>query len=430
MASSRVENKKAAKSKKKEDGSVKALLSSIFNRLYPLKKYWFTNWKKLDKREVLSYGRIDTKFFLLIMILLVIGLIAMFSAGYVNAMSLKKYGYNPYYFIIRQLKFVIGGLIIMYVASRINYRVYRDWSMTAFTVAMILLVLVLKLHGSAEGAGDDTFKRWLVIGSVRLFQPSEIAKVALIMYCAWSMDLHKKAIATDWKMMFLYMGVVGAMCVLIILEKHLSCTILVGLLGITMTYLGGIDKRWYPLVALCIVGGAVFMVVFKNKLPAYAAERIVAWLDKDYDPSGARWQTNQSLYAIGSGGIFGVGLGNSKQKHLYVSEPQNDFVFSIFCEEMGLVGALVVIILFVLLVKRAFEIAMSSKSTYASLLVMGIAVQVGLQAALNIAVVTDLIPNTGISLPFFSYGGTALMILLGEMGIVLSVSRGVRMKKM
>lgn len=201
-------------------------------------------------------------------------------------------------------------------------------------------------------------------------------------------------------MMFLYMTVVGVMCGLIALEKHVSATILVGLLGIAMTYLGGIDRKWYPLVIACIVGGAVLMVVFRDKMPAYAAERIIAWLDKSYDPGDARWQTNNSLYAIGSGGLFGVGLGNSRQKHMYVSEPQNDFIFAIFCEEMGLVGALVVIVLFVLLVKRAFDIAMRTKDTFASLLVMGIAVQVGLQAALNIAVVTDLIPNTGISLPF------------------------------
>ena len=299
----------------------------------------------------------------------------------------------------------------------------QQLSFFVITVALFFLVLVLIFHG------DGDFKRWLVIGGKNLFQPSEFAKIALIMYCAWSMDRRQKAICTDWKMMFLYMIVVGVMCGLIALEKHVSATILVGLLGIVMTYLGGIDKRWYPLVIACIVGGAVLMVVFRNKMPEYAAVRIIAWLDKSYDPGDARWQTNNSLYAIGSGGLFGVGLGNSRQKHMYVSEPQNDFIFSIFCEEMGLVGALIVIVLFVLLIKRAFDIAMRTKDMFASLLVMGIAVQVGLQAALNIAVVTDLIPNTGISLPFFSYGGTSLWILLIEMGVVLSVSRGAKIEK-
>lgn len=392
----------------------------LFRQYYPFYRYTSSSIKRRGKREVLAFGKIDTKFFLLVVILLVIGLIALFSASYINAIN--RHG-SAYYYIGRQLKFALLGIVLMFLASRINYRVYKDFSFLAMTVAFVLLILVLIFHG------DGDFKRWLVIGGHNLFQPSELAKIALVMYCAWSMDRRQKAICTDWKMMFLYMIVVGVMCGLIALEKHVSATILVGLLGIVMTYLGGIDKRWYPLVIACIVGGAVLMVVFRNKMPEYAAVRIIAWLDKSYDPGDARWQTNNSLYAIGSGGLFGVGLGNSRQKHMYVSEPQNDFIFSIFCEEMGLVGALIVIVLFVLLIKRAFDIAMRTKDMFASLLVMGIAVQVGLQAALNIAVVTDLIPNTGISLPFFSYGGTSLCFLLIEMGMVLSVSRGAKIEK-
>lgn len=392
----------------------------LFRQYYPFYRYTSSSIKRRGKREVLAFGKIDTKFFLLVVILLVIGLIALFSASYINAIN--QHG-SAYYYIGRQLKFALLGIVLMFLASRINYRVYKDFSFLAMTFAFVLLILVLIFHG------DGDFKRWLVIGGHNLFQPSELAKIALVMYCAWSMDRRQKAICTDWKMMFLYMIVVGVICGLIALEKHVSATILVGLLGIIMTYLGGIDKRWYPLVIACIVGGAVLMVVFRNKMPEYAAVRIIAWLDKSYDPGDARWQTNNSLYAIGSGGLFGVGLGNSRQKHMYVSEPQNDFIFSIFCEEMGLVGALIVIVLFVLLIKRAFDIAMRTKDMFASLLVMGIAVQVGLQAALNIAVVTDLIPNTGISLPFFSYGGTSLCFLLIEMGMVLSVSRGAKIEK-
>lgn len=392
----------------------------LFRQYYPFYRYTSSSIKRRGKREVLAFGKIDTKFFLLVVILLVIGLMALFSASYINAIN--RHG-SAYYYIGRQLKFALLGIVLMFLASRINYRVYKDFSFLAMTFAFVLLILVLIFHG------DGDFKRWLVIGGHNLFQPSELAKIALVMYCAWSMDRRQKAICTDWKMMFLYMIVVGVICGLIALEKHVSATILVGLLGIIMTYLGGIDKRWYPLVIACIVGGAVLMVVFRNKMPEYAAVRIIAWLDKSYDPGDARWQTNNSLYAIGSGGLFGVGLGNSRQKHMYVSEPQNDFIFSIFCEEMGLVGALIVIVLFVLLIKRAFDIAMRTKDMFASLLVMGIAVQVGLQAALNIAVVTDLIPNTGISLPFFSYGGTSLCFLLIEMGMVLSVSRGAKIEK-
>ena len=164
-------------------------------------------------------------------------------------------------------------------------------------------------------------------------------------------------------------------------------------------------------------------------LPAHAQPRITAWLNKDYDPQGVRWQTNNALYAIGSGGWFGVGLGNSKQKQLYVSEPMNDFIFSIVCEELGIIGAAIIILLFVLLVWRGFYIASRTEDKFASLLVLGLSFQIGLQAALNIAVVTDVLPNTGISLPFFSYGGTSLMMLLGEMGLILGVSRYARVKK-
>ena len=421
MTKTKGKTKNTKREKTKRESGEMSPAKKLFRQYYPFYKYVPKNIKRLDKREVLAFGKIDTKFFLLVVILLIIGLIALFSASYINAINRHKG--NAYHYIERQLIFAVTGVVLMFLVSRINYRVLKDLSFLAITVAFFFLVLVLIFHG------DGDFKRWLVIGGKKLFQPSELAKVALIMYCAWSMDRRKKAICSDWKMMFLYMIVVGVMCGLIALEKHVSATILVGLLGIAMTYLGGIDRKWYPLVIACIVGGAVLMVVFRDKMPAYAAERIIAWLDKSYDPGDARWQTNNSLYAIGSGGLFGVGLGNSRQKHMYVSEPQNDFIFAIFCEEMGLVGALVVIVLFVLLVKRAFDIAMRTKDTFASLLVMGIAVQVGLQAALNIAVVTDLIPNTGISLPFFSYGGSSLWILLIEMGVVLSVSRSAKIEK-
>jgi cell division protein FtsW len=175
--------------------------------------------------------------------------------------------------------------------------------------------------------------------------------------------------------------------------------------------------------------GVVLLIANPDILAKYAGERITAWLDKDYDPLGARWQTNNSLYAIGSGGLLGTGLGQSKQKHLYVSEPQNDFIFSIVCEELGFVGAVAIIVLFALLIYRGIKIGMNAKDRFGALLAMGIVFQVGLQVALNIGVVSDFLPNTGISLPFFSAGGTSLVILLGEMGMVLSISRSARKKE-
>ena len=196
-----------------------------------------------------------------------------------------------------------------------------------------------------------------------------------------------------------------------------------------MLWLGEIRGRWFTVGVIIGVIGVVLLIANPDILAKYAGERITAWLDKDYDPLGARWQTNNSLYAIGSGGLLGAGLGQSKQKHLYVSEPQNDFIFSIVCEELGFVGAVAIIVLFALLIYRGIKIGMNAKDRFGALLAMGIVFQVGLQVALNIGVVSDFLPNTGISLPFFSAGGTSLVILLGEMGMVLSISRSARKKE-
>lgn len=195
-----------------------------------------------------------------------------------------------------------------------------------------------------------------------------------------------------------------------------------------MLFLGEVKNKWFIVGVVVAVFAVILFVMNPDLLKEYAGERIVAWLDKDYKPLGARWQINNSLYAIGSGGFLGTGLGQSKQKHLYVSEPQNDFIFSIVCEELGFVGATAIILLFALLVYRGIKIGLRAKDRFGALLAMGIVFQVGVQVALNIAVVSDFIPNTGISLPFFSYGGTSLVILLCEMGIILSISRSARKK--
>jgi cell division protein FtsW len=223
---------------------------------------------------------------------------------------------------------------------------------------------------------------------------------------------------------------------LIVAEHHLSATILTFLIGVVLMYVGGAPPKIFVIAAslagLLILALVLFpeqiLQLFRS-LPDYMSGRIIAWLDKDYSPLDARWQTNQSLYAIGSGGMLGSGIGNSRQKYMYVSEPQNDFVFAIVCEELGFIGAALIIALFILFVWRGFIIAMRAPDRFGTLLTIGLVFQVGLQAALNIAVVTDTIPNTGISLPFFSYGGTALMMLLFEMGVVLSVSRATSFRK-
>ena len=296
------------------------------------------------------------------------------------------------------------------------------------------------------------FKRWIDLGFTT-FQPSEIAKIGLIMMLALLMEKYHKLLKgkvpsemvlckkidemTNGKVVIYKSfttvvglgGIIVLFAGLVYLEHHVSGTILMLALGITVLWLGEVKGKWFAIGAVIIGLGVILLVLNPKILQEYAGERIVAWLNKDYSPMGARWQTNNSLYAIGSGGFLGAGLGQSKQKHLYVSEPQNDFIFSIVCEELGFVGATAIIILFALLIYRGIKIAMNSKDRFSALLVMGIVFQVGIQVALNIGVVSDLLPNTGIALPFFSAGGTSLVILLAEMGMVLSVSRSARKKE-
>ena len=223
-------------------------------------------------------------------------------------------------------------------------------------------------------------------------------------------------------------ALIASFCVLIYLENHLSCTLLVFMIGLAMMFCGGTKWQWY-VGGICFVA-VVAVIVISNPdvLPGYQGDRIRAWTDKTFQPLGLRWQTNNSLYAIGSGGFWGVGLGNSKQKYLYVSEPQNDFIFAIVCEELGFVGATLIIVLFGILFWRGVKIAQRCDDKFSSLVVMGIVLQVAIQTIFNILVVTDTIPNTGIALPFFSYGGTSLLMLCFEMGVVLSISRKVNTK--
>jgi cell division protein FtsW len=296
------------------------------------------------------------------------------------------------------------------------------------------------------------FKRWINLGFTT-FQPSEIAKIGLIMMLALLLDKDYRAItgkipsnmkllkkmeeATNGKYVIyksttsviLYGIIILAFAVLIYLENHLSGTVLMLAIGIVMLFLGEVRYRWFILAGGVLLVGVIFIVANPQILEKYAGERITAWLDKDFEPMGARWQTNNSLYAIGSGGLLGTGLGQSKQKHLYVSEPQNDFIFSIVCEELGFVGASAIILLFAGLVYRGIQIGLRANDRFGALLAMGMSFQIGIQVALNIAVVSDLIPNTGISLPFFSAGGTSVFILLCEMGMLLSISRSARKKE-
>ena len=362
----------------------------------------------------------DIPFFALTIALLTIGLVMLFSASYPYALQHKS---DSYYFFNRQLLFAVAGVVVMLVVSKLNYKLLKLILNPLFVVTILLLIVVLFYH-----TNNGDFKRWIPIGPITL-QPSDIAKFTLILamsyYCAKNYKKMKNFI--DGIVYPLIM--IAAFCGLIFLEHHLSCTILVFCIGATIMFCAGSDMRLY-IVGLGIIVAVILVVIFYPQvLMDYAGNRVEAWLNKDFSPQDMRWQTNNSLYAIGSGGLFGVGLGNSKQKFLYVSEPQNDFIFSIVCEELGFIGAAVIILLFALLFIRGIQIAIKCKDRFASFIVIGIVSQVAVQTILNIMVVTDTIPNTGIALPFFSYGGTAILMLLFEMGVVLSISRKSNQKK-
>ncbi len=367
-------------------------------------------------------GKLDITFLSLVLILLTVGLVMLFSASY--AYSLEYYD-NSYKFIIKQALFAAGGILAMFITSRISYHFWRKISWIVYIVTMLILIALLIMPPMVSGM---SVKRWLVIGGFS-FQPSEIAKFAVVILFSTLIAANQK-LMNSWKFILFLFGVLGFTCALVVLEPHLSATLLIAAIGVVLIYIGGLNRK-VVIAGIVLAVAAVAVAIFTQSTGfiGYGSDRIKYWIDPWADASGEGFQTIQSLLAIGSGGILGRGIGQSRQKYLWVPEPHNDFIFSIVCEELGLVGAIVIIVLFALLVWRGFTIAMRSKDKFGSMLAIGLTFQVGLQAMLNIWVVTNTIPNTGISLPFFSYGGTSLLILLAEMGIVLSVSRGANIEK-
>ena len=372
---------------------------------------------KLKKKN--SRGKMDVTFLSFVLILLTIGLVMLFSASY--AYSLEYYD-NSYKFIIRQSLFAGAGVLAMLFTSRIDYHFWRKFAWIIFFAVLGMLLILLILPPMVQGMD---VKRWLVIGPIN-FQPSELAKFAIVLLFSSLIAGNYKNIKNFSFIAFL-LGILAVTCGLIALEPHLSATILVFSIGVVLLIVGGLPKKY--IIGGLGIGVAGIAGLILSGAVSYGSDRVKFWLDPWADPSGKGFQTIQSLLAIGSGGILGRGIGQSRQKYLWVPEPHNDFIFSIVCEELGLIGAAVIILLFCLLVWRGFTIAMHAPDKFGSLLALGLTFQVGLQAMLNIWVVTNTIPNTGISLPFFSYGGTSLLILLAEMGIVLSVSRGANIEK-
>ena len=360
-----------------------------------------------------------------------IGVIMVFSASYATAYLQEDK--SPTFYFFRQALFAAAGLTVMYITSKINYQTFRWLSVFALGLAVLLLIAVLipGIHTSRS----DGVKRWIAVPGIGTFQPSEIAKVAVIMY--FSARLSKRNTEKPRRLSprsplsgvvgfldrigFLELVPYGLILLLIVglmmLEPHMSGTILILAGAAAVLFAAGIKLYWFA------GGGAALMGLVVLMMSGYQSTRILVWQDPWAYPRDGGYQIIQSLYAIGSGGLLGLGLGKSRQKFLYLPEPENDFIFAIVCEELGLIGAGIVLILFALLVMRGYWIAIHARDRFGALLVVGITTLTAVQVFLNISVVTNLIPTTGISLPFFSYGGTALMIQLAEMGIILSVSR-------
>ena len=366
----------------------------------------------------LAAGRMDLPFLLLTLLLTIMGLVMLFSASFPSA---NYESGDPAYYLKRQGLFALLGLAAMLAMARIDYHRLRGMTKILMYVSVFLLALVLV---PGVGITQNGATRWLGKAGVLTFQPSEIAKLAIIVYFADSISKKKNLMENFKYGVRPYILILGFFAGLMLLEPHLSGTILIVGTGIVLMIVGGLDKRW-------IIGGIsgvaavglIYVKLVEAGIISYGADRIRMWKDPWIDALDEGYQMCQSLIAIGSGGLTGVGLGKGRQKFLYLPEEHNDFIFAVVCEELGLIGATLVMLVFALLILRGFWIALQARDRFGALLVVGVMTQISLQTFLNIAVVSGLVPATGISLPFFSYGGTALALQLFEMGIVLSVSR-------
>ena len=394
--------------------------------------------RDLTIEEQLARGPIDLPFLTLVVLLTVVGLVMLLSASYPSAYynldASVDTGGNPYYYFERQLAFAVAGLAAMFIISKIDYQRFRWMSVFVLGAAVVLLLLVFTPLGRRGGGA----LRWISLFGIR-FQPSEVAKIGIILFFASRLSKRRDQLKEPKKwnrrtlvgraggfldrIGFLELVPYGiallAVLIPVALQPHMSGMILIVIAAASVLFAAGIRLGWFVAAGTLVVGALTIIITRTD----YMTARIQSWLDPASDPKGDGYQVLQSQTAIGSGGLLGVGLGNSKQKFLWLPEEHNDFIFAIVCEELGLIGACVIILLFVLLIIRGYWLALHARDRFGTLLIVGINTLLAAQVFLNIGVVTGTIPPTGISLPFFSYGGTALMIQLAEMGMILSVSR-------
>ena len=402
--------------------------------------------RDLTREQQMARGPIDLPFLMMTMLLLVIGLVMLLSASSYAALYDKAAGYrvtdgvvqlgDALFYFKHQLIYAVGGVVVMYLVSRMNYQRWRGFAFPILGIAVILLLMVL----TPLGVNVNGATRWLhlLLKTGPTYQPSEVAKLGVVLVFAAGMSKRKTTVPrlhhntprwqanvkaffywSDLSELLPYLIILVLIAILMLLEPHMSGAILVMSAGAAIFFAAGIRLGWFA-VGGAVVAIAGFLIVFVR---GYNNTRIKTWINPWWDPKDKGFQIVQSLYAVASGGLTGLGFGQSRQKYLYLPEEQNDFIFAIICEELGFIGATLLIVLFALLVVRGYWLALHARDRFGSLLIVGINTLLAVQVFLNIAVVLNLLPATGISLPFFSYGGTALVIQLAEIGIILAVSR-------
>lgn len=398
-------------------------------------------WSVMRSRQ----ASFDKPLFLIVFVLVAVGVTMMSSASFAYAYYSKKG--NSTFFIVNEIGYSLFGLVLMILVSLVPPNKYKGWFSVVFYIISVALLGMVFFFEPQNGV-----HRWISIFG-RSFQTSELAKFAVVLLSAsYITKFYKKINVTEYHKLktkqkasrnklykWLYsvltnfvpgvlpfIGILAPVVGILLVQPHLSCAIIIILMVGTMMFMGGTRASYFIVLGSLVFVG-VLLVVFTGVIP-YGQTRIAVWKDPFVDARGDGWQNIQSLYAISSGGLFGAGFGNSRQKYLYIAEPQNDFVFAVVCEELGFIGATAIILLFVAFVWRGFSLSMANKDRFQRLVGIGITSQIGYQMLLNVAVVTKLVPNTGISLPFFSYGGTSMTVLLAEIGVLLAISRGSKNK--
>ena len=373
---------------------------------------WKPNLRAKEDRCGNCSESVDIPFLFLVLLLLTVGLVMLWSASFAQSEYDTGYTVSTRYL---QKQAICGaiGLAAMYGFSRIPAKIWYSLAWPLYGISIALLLSVLLVGQEVNGA-----KRWIHIAGIQ-FQPSEIAKFTMILLFA---RLTRVFGPNAKKFRYGVLGFGFALLGILVplaLEKHLSAIMLMGMVAVVMMFVAGTSPKWL----LAGAGAAAVFVIIYISFMGYAGDRVTAWLHPEQDPGDTGYQILQSLYAIGSGGLFGLGYGKSRQKYLYLPFQYNDYIFAIVCEELGLVGALAIVVLFSLTILRGYWIALRAQDRFSTVLASGLVTLIAVQTILNLCVVTNLLPSTGIALPFFSYGGTALAVNLGEMGIVLSISR-------